>query len=73
MELKSSASCFRFKAKYLSDQSYSYVKSKVFPAVTMKNVVFWDVSPFDSSNNDVSEEYMASNFRAKIINEQRIR
>jgi hypothetical protein len=30
---------------------YSYVKFEVFTAVTMKNVVFWDVTPCRSCMN----------------------
>jgi hypothetical protein len=30
---------------------YSYVRFEVFAAVTMKNCVFWDVTPCGSCNN----------------------
>jgi hypothetical protein len=33
-----------------------YLRFEVFTAVTMKNGVFWDVTPCDSVNTDVSEE-----------------
>jgi hypothetical protein len=34
-----------------SPASKCYVRLEVFTAVTMKNVVFWDVTPCDSCKN----------------------
>jgi hypothetical protein len=38
----------------------SFVRFEVFTAVTMKNAVFWDVTPCGSCKTDVSEELSAS-------------
>jgi hypothetical protein len=38
------------------------VRFEVFTAVTVKNAVFWDVTPCDSCNNDVAEERVSSIF-----------
>jgi hypothetical protein len=45
------------------------VKFEVFTAVTMKNGVFWDVTPCDSLRTDVSEELSASFIRGTRIDE----
>jgi hypothetical protein len=45
------------------------VRFEVFTAVTMKNVVFWDVTPSDSCYIRVSEERIASIMRVTRIGE----
>jgi hypothetical protein len=37
----------------------TYVRFEVFTAVTMKNGVFWDVTPCDHVRTDVSEKHNA--------------
>jgi hypothetical protein len=43
------------------------VRLEVFTAVTMKNGVFWDVTPCGSCKNRVSEELSASFIRVTRI------
>jgi hypothetical protein len=45
------------------------VRFEVFTAVTMKNGVFWDVTPRGSCKNRVSEELSASFIRVTRIGE----
>jgi hypothetical protein len=45
------------------------VRFEVFTAVTMKNCVFWNVTPCDFVRTDVSEELSASNIRVTRIGE----
>jgi hypothetical protein len=45
------------------------VRFEVFTAVTMKNVVFWDVTACGSCKNNVSEEFSASFIRVTRIGE----
>jgi hypothetical protein len=48
---------------------YVDVRFEVFTAVTMKNGVFWDVTPCGSVRTDVSEEPGASFIRVTRISE----
>jgi hypothetical protein len=41
----------------------------VFTAVTVKNVVFWDIAPRDSCKSRRFREYIASIIRVKRIGE----
>jgi hypothetical protein len=41
----------------------------VFTAVTMENVVFWDVAPYGSLATNVSEKRIISIIRVKRISE----
>jgi hypothetical protein len=45
------------------------VRFEVFMAVTMKNAIFWDVTPCESCKTDVSEEFSASIIRVTRIGE----
>jgi hypothetical protein len=45
----------------------SFVRFEVFTAMTMKNGVFWDVTPYGFCKNDVSEELGASFIRVTRI------
>jgi hypothetical protein len=42
-----------------------YVRIEVFTTLTMKNSVFWDVTPVDLVRTDLSEQLMASIIRDK--------
>jgi hypothetical protein len=46
-----------------------FVRFEVFTAVTMKNGIFWDVTPAAFVRTDVSEELSASIIRVTIIGE----
>jgi hypothetical protein len=48
---------------------FSLVRFEVFTAVTMKNDVFWDVTPCGSCKNRVSEELGASFIKVTRIGE----
>jgi hypothetical protein len=42
-----------------------YVTLEVLRAVTMKNIIFWDVTPCNFTFTNVSEEPPASSFNAE--------
>jgi hypothetical protein len=46
-----------------------YVRFGVITAVSMKNAIFWNVTPCVSCRSDISEECMAPVIRVKRINE----
>jgi hypothetical protein len=48
---------------------FTFVRSEVFTAVTMKNAVFWDVESCNFCRRDVSEERITSIIRATRIGE----
>jgi hypothetical protein len=55
---------------YMSHRNICYlVRFEVFTAVTMKNGVFWDVTPCGSCKNRVSDEHSASFIRVTRIGE----
>jgi hypothetical protein len=47
--------------------NWKYVKVEVFKVVTIKNAVFWNVTPCGSCENDVSEERIVSIVGVKRI------
>jgi hypothetical protein len=49
--------------------SFNPVRFEVLTAVTMKNGVFWDVTPRGFVRTDVSEELIPSTIRVTIIGE----
>jgi hypothetical protein len=55
--------------KHTKQQSKFYVRFEVFPAVTMKNGVFWDVTLCGSCKNRRSDELTASFIRVTRIGE----
>jgi hypothetical protein len=58
--------CYRALKK---ENLYIIVRFEVFTAVTMKNGVFWDVTPCAFVRTDVSEEPSASFIRVTRIGE----
>jgi hypothetical protein len=42
-----------------------YVEFEVFTTVVMKSIIFWDMTPCNQLSTDVSEEHIASIFRAE--------
>jgi hypothetical protein len=50
-------------------QKFQVVRFEVFTVVTMKNAVFYDVTPCGCLRTDVSEELRASIIRVKRIGE----
>jgi hypothetical protein len=53
----------------ISIHSYQYVRFEVFTAVTMKNAVFWDVTPIAHVRTDILEELGTSIIRVTRIGE----